>query len=158
MVPAAAAASEPPPGDLDDRGRGLAVARAAFNVPPVWSEGGRLPSKCCLQRATRLVRRREAPTKLVATRLVAKAIEALLVTFDGRQKDALGVTIFELAEFMLKLGSTSAMNLDGGGSTSLYVKCHDLVNQPSSGSERPVYDGIFVYPLTDVSSPRSWQR
>lgn len=58
----------------------------------------------------------------------------LLVTVDGRQKNvSVGMTLYELAYLMRKLGAVDAMNLDGGSSTqmSLYGK---TVNTPSAGN------------------------
>lgn len=58
----------------------------------------------------------------------------LLVTVDGRQKNvSVGMTMYELAYLMQKLGSMNAMNLDGGSSTqmSIYGK---TVNRPSAGN------------------------
>jgi hypothetical protein len=45
--------------------------------------------------------------------------EALAVACDGRADDEAGLTMVELAEAMAALGAVQAMNLDGGGSTSL---------------------------------------
>jgi Phosphodiester glycosidase len=45
--------------------------------------------------------------------------EALAVACDGRADDEAGLTMAELAEAMAALGAVQAMNLDGGGSTSL---------------------------------------
>jgi hypothetical protein len=45
--------------------------------------------------------------------------EALAVACDGRADDEAGLTMDELAEAMAALGAVQAMNLDGGGSTSL---------------------------------------
>jgi exopolysaccharide biosynthesis protein len=58
----------------------------------------------------------------------------LLVTVDGRQKNvSVGMTLYELAYLMQKLGALEAMNLDGGSSTqmSIYGK---TVNRPSAGN------------------------
>lgn len=46
----------------------------------------------------------------------------IIVTVDGREKASVGMTLFELANFMKSIGCYNAMNLDGGGSTVLYVK------------------------------------
>jgi Phosphodiester glycosidase len=45
--------------------------------------------------------------------------EVMAVACDGRADDEAGLTIVELAEAMAALGAVQAMNLDGGGSTSL---------------------------------------
>ena len=60
-----------------------------------------------------------------------------LVTCDGRRSgvDA-GLTLDELAAFMLALGCVDAMNLDGGGSTTLVHRGH-LLNRPYSEQDQP---------------------
>jgi hypothetical protein len=50
---------------------------------------------------------------------VTRRGEILAVASDGRADDEAGLTIDELAEAMAALGALQAMNLDGGGSTSL---------------------------------------
>ena len=46
----------------------------------------------------------------------------LLVTVNGRQPGvSVGMTLTELAELMLELGAVNAMNLDGGGSTTMVI-------------------------------------
>jgi hypothetical protein len=50
---------------------------------------------------------------------VTRRGEALAVACDGRADDEAGLTMAELAEAMAALGAMQAMNLDGGGSTSL---------------------------------------
>ena len=46
----------------------------------------------------------------------------IIVTVDGREKDSVGMTLFELAKLMKNLGCNYAMNFDGGSSSALYVK------------------------------------
>jgi len=53
----------------------------------------------------------------------------IIVTVDGREKASVGMTLQELANFMKSIGCYNAMNLDGGGSTVLYVNGH-VVNHP----------------------------
>lgn len=53
----------------------------------------------------------------------------IIVTVDGREKASVGLTLNELANFMRSIGCYNAMNLDGGGSTVLYVNGH-VVNHP----------------------------
>ncbi len=43
----------------------------------------------------------------------------VLVTVDGREEDCAGFTQTDLARFMIALGCSEAINLDGGGSTTL---------------------------------------
>jgi len=67
-----------------------------------------------------------------------------LVEVDGRQLDvSLGMTFSELADFLLKLGCENAMNLDGGGSATLWA-FGTVRNSPSEGQERPAPNGLVV--------------
>jgi hypothetical protein len=62
------------------------------------------------------------------------------VACDGRSRHDAGMTLEELAELLVALGCTSAMNLDGGGSTSL-VSGGRLRNRPRGSWERPELGG-----------------
>lgn len=62
---------------------------------------------------------------------------------DGRGLSA-GVTTKQLAQLMKSAGAHDAFNMDGGGSSSMYVKEFDQVNTPSDGTERSVANGIFA--------------
>ncbi len=67
-----------------------------------------------------------------------------LVTVDGRSKASAGMTGVELADFMRELGAYQALNLDGGGSTTMVVRDR-IVNTPSdSTGERPVGDALVL--------------
>lgn len=58
----------------------------------------------------------------------------LLLTADGRTREAEGLSLDELALTMQWLGCRDAVNLDGGGSTTMYVKDfphNGIVNHPS---------------------------
>lgn len=73
----------------------------------------------------------------------------LLVVVDGRQPGySVGMTLRELSSFMLSLGARNAMNLDGGGSSAMWVNGL-VVNQPSDGSERVIADALVVLPGAD---------
>jgi hypothetical protein len=71
----------------------------------------------------------------------------LLVTVDGRQPGiSAGMTLEMLAEGLLEFGAVDAMNLDGGGSTTMVIH-NKIVNRPSDQTgERPVSDAILVFP------------
>jgi len=58
------------------------------------------------------------------------------VAVDGRSKTDAGLTLEELAALMTALGAHTAMNLDGGGSTSL-ISGGRLRNRPRAGLDRP---------------------
>ncbi len=53
----------------------------------------------------------------------------VLVAVDGREGSSVGLTLVELAKLMKSFGCTNAINLDGGGSTVMYVK-GQIVNHP----------------------------
>lgn len=55
--------------------------------------------------------------------------DLILITADGREGHSVGLTLVELAGLMKSLGCTNAINLDGGGSTVMYVD-GDIVNKP----------------------------
>jgi len=62
----------------------------------------------------------------------------LLVTVDGRSFQSYGMAIPELAEFLESLGAVDALNLDGGGSTAMWIKdkkTDGIVNYPSDNFE-----------------------
>jgi len=67
-----------------------------------------------------------------------------LVVVDGRQGDvSVGMTFSELAAYLVKLGCKEAMNLDGGGSATLWA--YGMVkNSPSEGQERPAPNALVV--------------
>jgi exopolysaccharide biosynthesis protein len=71
----------------------------------------------------------------------------LIVTVDGRQPGvSVGMNLNELAEMLLEFGASDAMNLDGGGSTTMFLG-GKIVNQPSDKEgERKVSDAILVFP------------
>ena len=54
----------------------------------------------------------------------------IMLTADGREGASIGLTLVELANLMKELGCVNAMNLDGGGSTVMYVK-GKIVNKPA---------------------------
>ncbi len=55
----------------------------------------------------------------------------ILVAVDGRENYSIGLTLNELANLMKELGCVNAMNLDGGGSTVMYVNGR-IVNTPQN--------------------------
>ena len=69
----------------------------------------------------------------------------LLVTVDGRRPGwSAGMSLADAARLMKSLGARDALNLDGGGSSTM-VYGGRVVNRPSDRvGERPVGDGVFV--------------
>ncbi len=77
----------------------------------------------------------------------------LLVTVDGRTAESQGMTLMKMAALMVSLGCTEAVNLDGGGSTTMWIKgrpSNGVVNMPSDNrifdheGERPVANILVV--------------
>jgi hypothetical protein len=64
------------------------------------------------------------------------------VIVDGRQPMSVGATFREMGEVMRKLGCVEAINLDGGGSSSMMLFGTTL-NRPSGGVERAIGNGIL---------------
>jgi exopolysaccharide biosynthesis protein len=78
----------------------------------------------------------------------------LMITADGRSAQAAGVSLIELQIIMKWLGANYAINLDGGGSTTLYIEGasdNGVVNHPTDNrkfdnkGERKVANAILVY-------------
>jgi hypothetical protein len=70
----------------------------------------------------------------------------LLATIDGRSTASLGLSIAESAAVAQALGMQDAINLDGGGSTTM-VTNNVVINKPSDAAgERPVGDAILILP------------
>lgn len=70
----------------------------------------------------------------------------LLVVVDGRRPGySVGMTSFELAQAMVRLGAQTASGLDAGGSSTMAFDGR-LLNRPSDPTgERPVSEGLFVF-------------
>ena len=80
-----------------------------------------------------------------------------LAVIDGRKSGySGGYTLSELAQVMDALGCWSAINLDGGGSSTFYIRTDtsedsfsnpdrfEILNSPSDGSPRKVWNGIAI--------------
>lgn len=69
----------------------------------------------------------------------------LMITVDGRQPGvSVGMTLPELAEYLHSLGAVDALNLDGGGSATMFLD-GKVVNKPSDPTgERKVGDVLVV--------------
>ena len=70
----------------------------------------------------------------------------VLVVSDGRSDESEGLSLYELAQFLQRLGVQTAYNLDGGGSSTM-VFLGQVVNQPVGGrgsGQRAVTDIVYV--------------
>ncbi|MBS1796958.1 MAG: phosphodiester glycosidase family protein [Acidobacteria bacterium] len=69
----------------------------------------------------------------------------LMITVDGRSESSGGISLENLARLLLEFGATDAMNLDGGGSTTMFLDGR-VVNHPSDKEgERRIGDAILVF-------------
>jgi exopolysaccharide biosynthesis protein len=59
----------------------------------------------------------------------------ILVTVDGRNAQSAGMSLIELRETMRWLGCSTSINLDGGGSTALWIKKAGIVNYPTDNKK-----------------------
>ena len=69
----------------------------------------------------------------------------LLLLVDGRQRLSRGVRLEELAGMLVEIGAEEALNLDGGGSSSLVVNGKLLNNPVGRGTEREVMTALGVF-------------
>ena len=82
---------------------------------------------------------------------ITVAGDLVMATVDGRQSGySTGVDLEELAELLLSRGVVQALNMDGGGSTTVAVRLPgdpevSVVNRPSDGYERAVANSLIVF-------------
>ena len=75
---------------------------------------------------------------------------AILLVTDGRQVASQGFSLPEMAQVMIDLGCTEAINLDGGGSSQMAVT-NQLINRPGGGTyQRPVTSFLAVVPADSI--------
>jgi len=67
----------------------------------------------------------------------------VLVAVDGREGSSIGMTLMELARFMQSIGCIGAINLDGGGSTVMYVN-GKVVNNPHVKGGIPISNALLI--------------
>ncbi|KXT78901.1 Exopolysaccharide biosynthesis protein [Streptococcus sp. DD13] len=70
----------------------------------------------------------------------------IIVVSDGRTSESEGLSLYQLAEVMKSYGATTAYNLDGGGSSTLYFNGQVINNPTTNGtiSERAVSDIVYI--------------
>ncbi len=77
----------------------------------------------------------------------------VMVTVDGRQPGySEGMTLYEFAKLFADLGCNDAMNLDGGGSTTMVVRDR-VVNSPSGGVQRAVVNALGLISVAPIGPP-----
>ena len=73
----------------------------------------------------------------------ADSSKIFFITVDGRQEISDGMNLSEFADFMVTLGIERGINLDGGGSTEMFVR-GKIANSPSDGGERAVSNSLMT--------------
>lgn len=76
--------------------------------------------------------------------------EFIMVTVDGREHASVGMTLGELARMMKGFGCINAMNLDGGGSTVMYVQ-GKVVNNPAQKGGIPISNALTISERTRIA-------
>lgn len=98
------------------------------------------------------------PRTAVAVDATGKRL--MLVTVDGRQKGhSTGTSLTSLSNYLISMGAHAAINLDGGGSTTMVARQPGyyspvLVNKPSDGAERRVSAILQVVNTAQQGNPK----
>ncbi len=81
--------------------------------------------------------------------------KVVFVIVDGRQKISQGISLYNLASFMKHYGCVSALNLDGGSSSTLVIN-NQIVNSPSRRrfgilpGQKTVANALIVVPKNNI--------
>lgn len=84
-------------------------------------------------------------TRHPRTCLCKKKDAIVFIVVDGRNKNANGMNLFEAQKYLLNLGCIDAINLDGGGSSTMWIKKRGIINTPSDkNGERAVSNALLL--------------
>jgi Phosphodiester glycosidase len=79
----------------------------------------------------------------------------MFVVVDGRSKRSVGVTLARFARTFVGLGAVDAVNLDGGGSSVMWIAGRGIVNRPSDpAGERRVVNAMLLLRGSDPGEER----
>ncbi len=101
----------------------------------------------------------DAKSRQPRTAVGVKDGRIYMVTVDGRQEGfSNGMTLYELANFLISHGVEDAINLDGGGSTTMVARKQgfekvQMVNSPSDVSARIISNSIQIVSYAPLSEP-----
>lgn len=131
-----------------------------FGLPNVLDVAGGQP---VLVKGGRSIVPRHCPTSFCAAQPrtavgYTKDGRVLIATVDGRQPGwSTGMSLGEWADAFVQMGAEGALNLDGGGSTTMWVRGRGVVDRPSNPGhrERPVGTALVVLPGKDTDVPPS---
>jgi hypothetical protein len=119
-------------------------ASGALGAGPLLLAGGRRALDPARESISRVFTEARHPRTAVAARVDGSL---LFVTVDGRAPDSsVGMTLAELTDFLLSLGASDAVNLDGGGSTTMVVRGETINRTSDPTGDRANGDAILLFP------------
>ncbi|HEU5055866.1 MAG TPA: phosphodiester glycosidase family protein [Kofleriaceae bacterium] len=77
----------------------------------------------------------------------------IVAVVDGRATSRIGMTCDELSALLREMGADDGMNLDGGGSSTMWLAGAGVVNVPSDGSQRTVGNHLGVHATGSGDAP-----
>ena len=116
-------------------------AQVLVSGGPLLVEQGRVQVRTAEEQMAPDIARGRAPRTALGLK---KDGTLLLLVLDGRSATSSGLTLEELAQYLVKLGAESAVNFDGGGSSEMVINGR-IVNKPSDGRERYVSIGLGLF-------------
>ena len=127
------------------RGKKITLAQRIEGGKPTVAISGDRP---LLYNGARTVINNTIAHPRTAVGIDADGRKLLILVVDGRSAVSRGYTMVELADMMTALGAENAINLDGGGSSTMYSRNGTggmaIVNEPSDGNERQVANAFGV--------------
>lgn len=116
-----------------------------FSGTPILIDAGRIADFCQEKIKDSFIHNRHPRTAIGIT----ETGKWIFVVADGRIPGSAGMNLMELAHFMKNLGCSYALNLDGGGSSTLYL-AGALANTPCGGHENDEQKIGMEMPVGDV--------
>jgi len=94
------------------------------------------------------------------TGISADGAKLIIIVVDGRQKGfSEGVTLPEMAEYLIEFGAYTGLNHDGGGSSTLVFEGPIIINYPSDAAgEHVVANHLGIYTASVTTQSDSKQR
>lgn len=117
-------------------------AEIVLGAGPMLVEAGRSNVRSASEQIAGDIAYGRAPRTAIG---VKKDGSVIILVADGRRATSVGMSLDELARYMIKLGAVEALNFDGGGSSEMVLN-NKILNNPSDGRERAVSIGLGLFP------------